>query len=319
MPLLTEHQGIIEHNRAELEHRDLVSEFTLRTNQVMTASNAVKAGDLTAHPNRNPKVHEIDARLHELSGQLKKMEARTPVAPAPEMPYTASPIAAPVARTQDSTPPPPPPPPPQVPPPDRACTRCKIAKRKCEGGPPCNRCSRLAFECVFPNAVAPSSSTAPPLAAPPAAPVADAGRRPITPTPGSSLNPAVRSVMQIRPASFFRGTTQPYHHMVLVIDSHDWETKGVEVLKFDREKDWTVAEDVVGEMDLGDFVLERVGVKEEKEERDGKRWLGEVLVEVMKGTVNASEKEAVAVGDLAGSSDLLGAEYFALLGHPASI
>ena len=49
---------------------------------------------------------------------------------------------------------------------------------------------------------------------------------------------------------FFRGRTQPYHHMVVVIDAQDWDKKGLLVLKFDKVKTWT---DGDGELGSSDF------------------------------------------------------------------
>lgn len=124
------------------------------------------------------------------------------------------------------------------------------------------------------------------------------------------MNPLERSVAPIAPASFL-GLQQPYHHAVLVIDEPGWHSRGIVVLKFDKEKDWTDVADVVGSLDEGDYVAERVschehgrveqrtaerntpeGMKpvrlgepgpEEDVEIVSKRWLGEVLVEIVRG------------------------------------
>ena len=132
--------------------------------------------------------------------------------------------------------------------------------------------------------------------------------------PGSPLNPHTRSPNPIAPASFFLTSTQPYHHAVLVIDEPAWQRRGLVLLKFDREKDWTEPSDVVGSLDAGDYIAERVGcfegghVEARSAERNtpermkalriggevrreqagelevvAKRWLGEALVETIKG------------------------------------
>ena len=149
----------------------------------------------------------------------------------------------------------------------------------------------------------PNSTTAPPPKPP---------RR--VAKPGSPLNPHTRSPNPIAPASFFLANTQPYHHAVLVIDEPPWQRRGLVLLKFDREKDWTNPSDVVGSLDAGDYIAERVGCFEGghvearfaerntpermKPERIGgevrqeqademevvaKRWLGEALVDTIKG------------------------------------
>jgi hypothetical protein len=144
----------------------------------------------------------------------------------------------------------------------------------------------------------------PPTAAPPASIATRVAK------PGSPLNPLARSVAPIAPASFL-GPQQPYHHAVLVIDEPGWHSRGIVVLKFDKEKDWTDVADAVGSLDEGDYVAERVschkhgrveqrtaerntpdGMKpvrlgepgpEEDVEIVSKRWLGEVLVEIVRG------------------------------------
>lgn len=113
------------------------------------------------------------------------------------------------------------------------------------------------------------------------------------------------------PASFFLGPQQPYHHAVVVIDEPRWLSRGLVILKFDKEKDWTDVADTVGSLDDGDYVAERVScyehgrVKQRTVERNipegmkpvrfgelegdedvevvSKRWLGEVLAEIIKG------------------------------------
>jgi hypothetical protein len=129
--------------------------------------------------------------------------------------------------------------------------------------------------------------------------------------PGSPLNPLERSTTPIAPASFFLAPYQPYHHAAIVIDELAWQRRGLVVLKFDKEKDWTESADAVGSLDEGDYVAERVScfkdgrVEQRATERNmpegmkmvrfgevelgeemevvSKRWLGDVLVEIVKG------------------------------------
>jgi hypothetical protein len=129
--------------------------------------------------------------------------------------------------------------------------------------------------------------------------------------PGSPLNPLHHSTDPIAPASFLLFPHQPYHHAVLVLDEYAWQNHGLVVLKFDREKDWADMADAAGSLDEGDYVAERVscfehgrieqrvaerntpermklvriGEWEVEEEMEvvSKRWLGEVLVETIKG------------------------------------
>jgi hypothetical protein len=107
------------------------------------------------------------------------------------------------------------------------------------------------------------------------------------------------------PASFLLFPHQPYHHAVLVLDEYAWQSRGLVLLKFDREKDWADMADAVGSLGEGDYVAERVSCFEhgrveqraaerntpermkvvrigerqieEKMEVVSKRWLGEVF------------------------------------------
>ena len=129
--------------------------------------------------------------------------------------------------------------------------------------------------------------------------------------PGSPLNPLRHSTDPMAPASFLLFPHQPYHHAVLVLDEYAWQNHGLVLLKFDREKDWADMADAAGSLDEGDYVAERVscfehgrveqraaerntpermklvriGEWEVEEEMEvvSKRWLGEVLVETIKG------------------------------------
>lgn len=126
---------------------------------------------------------------------------------------------------------------------------------------------------------------------------------------GSPLNPLAHSADPIAPASFL-APGQAYHHAVIVVDEYSWHKRGLVVLKFDKERDWSKHDDV-GSLDEGGYIAERVscfedgrveqraserntpewtrqvrigelGVEEEME-IVSKRWLGEVLVEIIKG------------------------------------
>jgi hypothetical protein len=129
--------------------------------------------------------------------------------------------------------------------------------------------------------------------------------------PGSPLNPLRHSNDPMAPASFLLFPHQPYHHAVFVLDEYAWQTRGLVVLKFDREKDWADMTDAAGSLDEGDYVAERVScfehgrVEQRAAERNtpermkvvrigeweieeemevvSKRWLGEALVETIKG------------------------------------
>jgi hypothetical protein len=129
--------------------------------------------------------------------------------------------------------------------------------------------------------------------------------------PGSPLNPLRHSNDPMVPASFLLFPHQPYHHAVFVLDEYAWQTRGLVLLKFDREKDWADMTDAAGSLDEGDYVAERVScfehgrVEQRAAERNtpermkvvrigeweieeemevvSKRWLGEALVETIKG------------------------------------
>ena len=76
--------------------------------------------------------------------------------------------------------------------------------------------------------------------------------------PGSPLNPLRHSTDPMAPASFLLFPHQPYHHAVFVLDEYAWQTRGLVLLKFDREKDWADMADAAGSLDEGDYVAERV-------------------------------------------------------------
>ena len=129
--------------------------------------------------------------------------------------------------------------------------------------------------------------------------------------PGSPLNPLRHSNDPLAPASFLLLPHQPFHHAVLVLDEYAWQNRGLVLLKFDREKDWADMAAATGSLDEGDYVAERVScfehgrVEQRVAERNApeqakvvrigeweveeemevvtKRWLGDVLVETIKG------------------------------------
>jgi hypothetical protein len=314
-----------------IEYLDCQKELTL-------ASMNVQRGNLALHPAVHPRVGGRLSRGKQLQKSIMDLEAakRHPtawnqtagvtiqkqapaLAPGPLMRQPGSqPAAGPSTQLSGSMPPPPLP------------AHAMLARQQAAGlitQPPSSALQALTpFRAIAPapprHVQGPASRSSIP-GRPPGAP--SPSPRPSTtglpaPAPnapaariaksGSPLNPLERSTNTIAPASYLLAPHQPYHHAVIVIDEHRWQQRGLIVLKFDKEKDWTDTDDV-GSLDEGDYVAERVScyadgrVEQRTTERNtpewmklvrigeidleqemeivSKRWLGEVLVEIIKG------------------------------------
>lgn len=76
--------------------------------------------------------------------------------------------------------------------------------------------------------------------------------------------------------SIYRGVSQPYHNVVLVIDAPHWATTaGIGVLRFGYEDDWAKGENI----HRSGACFERVSMTQ----GTGWRWLGDALVECFVG------------------------------------
>jgi hypothetical protein len=133
------------------------------------------------------------------------------------------------------------------------------------------------------------------------------------------VNPLERSAVPIAPASFFLGPAQLYHHAVIVIDEPRWHDRGLVVLKFDKEKDWTDVADTVGSLDDGDYVAERVSCYEhgQVEQRTAERNTPEAAKPVRLGEPDCDEDVEVVwkrwLGDVL--AEIIQGDYFAHLDH----
>jgi hypothetical protein len=96
------------------------------------------------------------------------------------------------------------------------------------------------------------------------------------PREGSLASPFRLAPFHLSAKSIYRGVSQPYHHIVLVIDQPTWATtSGIGILKFGYEYDWA----------KGDKI-QRAGASFERVSMTpgtGTRWLGDALVECFVG------------------------------------
>ena len=100
--------------------------------------------------------------------------------------------------------------------------------------------------------------------------------RPGPPRPGSVAKPFDFAPFPLLVKSIYRGITQPYHNVALVIDSSVWATTaGIGVLRFGYEPDWASRESI----QRSGACLERVSMTK----GTGRRWLGDALVECFVG------------------------------------
>ncbi len=107
------------------------------------------------------------------------------------------------------------------------------------------------------------------------------------PNSGCLTKPQETVLPPILPKSIYRGVAQPYHNMVLVIDSSLWATTaGIGVLKFGYEPDWADGENIR----RSGACLERVTLSKATGKR---RWLGDVLVECFVGDGRDEDAEWV--------------------------
>ena len=280
------------HSRSESEHRHMCIEYLDCEKEMKLAKSLMDQGDIALDPALHPRIAIRLSRGNQLQRDIRDFEAskRHPRAWTP--PANARPLHQ--AQAPGSVPRQPLP----------AHTAQPIPRPSIAAPP------RQSSYSPIPG---PLSSPPPPTFHRPSPTPAPAAA-PRMPKPGSPLSPYLRSHNPIAPASFFLAPTQPYHHAVVVVDELPWLSRGLVVLKFDKEKDWTEACDV-GSLDEGDYVAERVSCFEDgrvearaaernvaegmKAGRIGgvgqavgemmemeivsKRWLGEVLVETIKG------------------------------------
>lgn len=104
------------------------------------------------------------------------------------------------------------------------------------------------------------------------------------PAEGSMANPHRLAPCSLSTNSIYRGISQPYHNILLAIDSPNWAgDAGISVIKFGYEPDWASGQSI-----------KRPGATHEKAslaQGAGKRWLGDVLVEAFVG--DGTEGEGV--------------------------
>jgi hypothetical protein len=97
---------------------------------------------------------------------------------------------------------------------------------------------------------------------------------------GSLANPFELNPFPLHIKSMYRGVSQPYHNMVLVIDQPQRaNAAGIGVLRFGYESDWAKGESI----QRSGACFERVSMTK----GTGKRWLGDALVDCFTG--DASE------------------------------
>lgn len=99
----------------------------------------------------------------------------------------------------------------------------------------------------------------------------------LAPVEGSFAKPYHLPPFNLNVKSIYRGVSQPYHNLALVIDSPNWATTaGIGVLKFGYEADWASGENI----QRSGACFERVSLVKGM---SGKRWLGDALVECFVG------------------------------------
>jgi hypothetical protein len=272
LPSAKSTQNIVKHAVNEREYRGL-QQCHAYVGRLYRYLQRIKASHPIAYDERfAPKAESLSQSLELLNGLFDNVEAKDSKRPAVQevvSAVTAKPSCTSVSDPGD-----------MVPPscleqnPDRSVrvNNTQQPEASNHSSSSASNCSELSMN-LFPSS--------PPAMLPQPIPE-QAHRHPYQPMPGegSLSNPYKANPFSLGLKTTYRGASQPYHNVVLVIDSTHWATTaGLIVLRFGRETDWDKPEAAIRQQAA--LSIERVSLARDTH----RRWLGDVLVECFIGVL----------------------------------